>query len=186
MNKQHLDYCSSEEWAEGLRKYIVPGALKGVDLGDDVLEVGPGPGRTTDILRTIAPKLTAVEIDPSLAEALAARLANTNVEVVNADATALPLPDGRFTGAVSFIMLHHVPTPEAQDKLLAEVARVLRKGATFAGVDSLDSPEFRAMHVDDICVPIPPEGFAERLKNAGFSEVHVEPNPYVVQFRAVR
>jgi hypothetical protein len=83
-------------------------------------------------------------------------------------------------------MLHHVPTPEAQDKLLAEVARVLRKGATFAGVDSLDSPEFRAMHVDDICVPIPPEGFAERLKNAGFSEVHVEPNPYVVQFRAVR
>jgi SAM-dependent methyltransferase len=186
MNKQHLDYCSSEEWAEGLRKYIVPGALNGVDLGDDVLEVGPGPGRTTDILRTIAPKLTAVEIDPSLAEALASRLANTNVDVVNADATDLPLPDGRFTGAVSFIMLHHVPTPEAQDKLLAEVARVLRKGATFAGVDSLDSPEFRAMHVDDICVPIPPEGFAERLKNAGFSEVHVEPNPYVVQFRAVR
>jgi hypothetical protein len=42
------------------------------------------------------------------------------------------------------------------------------------------------MHEDDICVPVPPDGFAERLKNAGFSEVHVDPNPYVVQFRAVR
>jgi SAM-dependent methyltransferase len=186
MNNQHLEYCSSEEWAEAVRKYIIPSALDGVELGDDVLEVGPGPGRTTDVLRDMAPKLTAVEIDPALAGALAARLAGTNVEVVNADATDLPLPDGRFTGAVSFIMLHHVPDEDAQDKLLAEVARVLRKGATFAGCDSLDTPEFRAMHEGDICVPIPPEGFAERLRNAGFSEVHVEPNPYVVQFRAIR
>jgi hypothetical protein len=83
-------------------------------------------------------------------------------------------------------MLHHVPTPEQQDKLLSEVARVLRPGATFAGCDSLDTPEFRAMHEDDICVPIPPEGFAARLKRAGFSSVTVDPNPYVVQFKAVR
>jgi len=186
MNRQHLEYCSSEEWAQGLRKYIVPGALAGVDLGDDVLEVGPGPGRTTDLLREMTPQLTAVEIDESLASALEARMAGTNVKVVNADATSLPFEDGRFTGAVSFIMLHHVPTPEQQDKLMSEVARVLKKGGTFAGCDSLDSPEFRGMHEGDICVPIPPDGFAERLRRAGFSEVHVDPNPYVVQFRATR
>lgn len=186
MNKVHLEYCSSEEWAEALRKYIVPGALAGVALGDDVLEVGPGPGRTTDLLRAMTSRLTAVEIDEALASALETRMAGTNVKVVNADATSLPFEDGRFTGAVSFIMLHHVPTPVQQDKLLSEVARVLRKGGTFAGCDSLDSPEFRGMHEDDICVPIPPDGFASRLRNAGFSDVQVEPNPYVVQFRAVR
>jgi SAM-dependent methyltransferase len=186
MNKLHLEYCSSDEWAEALRRWIVPGALNGVALGDDALEVGPGPGRTTDMLREMTAHLTAVEVDDALAEALAARMAGSNVKVVHADATALPFEDGRFTGAVSFIMLHHVPTPEGQDRLLAEVARVLRPGGVFAGVDSIDTPEFRAMHEDDICVPVPPDGLAARLECAGFAQVTVDVNPYVVQFRATR
>jgi ubiquinone/menaquinone biosynthesis C-methylase UbiE len=186
MNQQHLDFCSSDEWADALKKWIVPGALGGIDLGNDVLEVGPGPGRTTDLVRELVPQLTAVEVDASLADALSARMAGTNVKVVNADATSLPFDDGRFTGAVSFIMLHHVPTPEGQDRLLAEVARVLRKGGVFAGCDSIDTPDFRAMHEGDICVPIPAEGFAERLRRAGFADVSVDPNPFVVQFRATR
>lgn len=186
MNKQHLEYCSSEEWAEALRRWIIPGALEHVQLGDDVLEVGPGPGRTTDILRDMTPQLTAVEIDADLAGALTTRLAGSNVKVVHADATSLPFPDGRFSAAVSFIMLHHVASPAEQDRLLAEVRRVIRKGGVFAGVDSLDNEAFRAMHEGDICVPIPPDGFAARLTNAGFTDVHVDVNPFVVQFRATR
>lgn len=185
MNKAHLEYCSSDEWAAAVRQWIIPGALADVELGDDVLEVGPGPGRTTDILREMTPKLTAVEIDVDLADALSARMVGTNVTVVHADATALPLPDNRFSAAVSFIMLHHVPTIAEQDRLLGEVARVLRTGGAFAGADSLDSTEFRAMHVGDICVPIDPATFHQRLERAGFTDVHVETNPYVMQFRAV-
>jgi SAM-dependent methyltransferase len=185
VNKQHLDYCSSEEWAEAVRRWIIPGALAGITLGDDVLEVGPGPGRTTDVLRGMTGKLTAAEIDPELADALAARMASTNVEVIQADATNLPFPDARFSGAVSFIMLHHVPTAAMQDRLLAEVHRVLREGAVFAGADSMDRPEFRAMHEGDICVPIDPDGFAERLAGAGFSGAQVDVNEYhLMQFRA--
>ena len=48
----------------------MPWALGKRDLGDDVLEVGPGPGQTTEVLRHIVPRLTAVEVDESLAEAL--------------------------------------------------------------------------------------------------------------------
>lgn len=184
MNKLHLELCSSDRWAEGVRQWIIPGALANVDLGDDVLEVGPGPGRTTEILREMTARLTAVEIDPELAAALRERMAGTNVTVVEADATALPLPDVRFSAAVSFTMLHHVPTPEQQDQLLGEVRRVLRPGGVFAGADSLDSPEFRALHEGDICVPIPPETFAARLAAAGFVDVHAEANPYVFNFRA--
>jgi ubiquinone/menaquinone biosynthesis C-methylase UbiE len=184
MNKAHLVFCSSDEWADACKKWIIPGALANVELGDDVLEIGPGPGRTTDLLRQMAPRLTAVEIDEQLAAELSARLAGTNVEVVNASATSLPFPDGRFSAALSFTMLHHVPSPEEQDVLFAEAARVLRPGSVFAGVDSHDTPEFRALHVDDICVPLVPGELAERLTRAGFSDVKVDPNPYVIQFWA--
>jgi ubiquinone/menaquinone biosynthesis C-methylase UbiE len=184
MNEAHLKLCSSDEWAEGVKKWIIPNALKDVTLGDHVLEVGPGPGRTTEVLKDMTAKLTAVEVDSMLAEKLTARMAGTNVTVVEADATAMPFPDDHFSGAVSFTMLHHVPTPELQDKLFVEVARVVKPGGVFAGVDSLDSEDFRKLHIDDICVTVPPETLAERLRKAGFSEVSVEPNSYVVQFRA--
>jgi ubiquinone/menaquinone biosynthesis C-methylase UbiE len=184
MNAFHLKYCSSDEWADGLKRWVIPNALEGIDLGDDVLEVGPGPGRTTEILRHMTPKLTAIEIDPDLADQLAKRMAGTNVKVIEGDATALPFDDGRFTAALSFTMLHHVPTVEEQDRLFAEVARVLKPGGVLAGVDSKDSPEFREMHVDDICVPLVPDQLADRLKRAGFSDVSVDVNPYVIQFRA--
>lgn len=184
MNKLHLELCSSDDWADGLKRWVIPGALKGVTLGDDVLEVGPGPGRTTEILRHLTTRLTAVEIDHDLADSLSLRMAGTNVDVMEADATALPFPDGAFSAALSFTMLHHVPTPEQQDRLFAEIARVLQPGGTLAGVDSKDSPEFRDLHVDDICVPLVPEQLAERLKRAGFCEVNVGVNPYVIQFRA--
>ena len=184
MNEQHLRLCASDEWADGLRQWIVPSALAGVELGDDVLEVGPGPGRSTDLLREMTPRLTAVEADAELAEALAERMSGTNVEVVHADATHMPFPDDRFSAAVSFIMLHHVPTADLQDRLLAEVARVLGPGGTFAGVDSLDSSEFRDLHVGDICNPIDPGGLEARLRAAGFRHAQVEVNPYVVEFRA--
>jgi ubiquinone/menaquinone biosynthesis C-methylase UbiE len=185
VNEAHLRLCGSDEWAEGLKKWVIPGALNGVTLGEHVLEIGPGPGRTTEILKEMASKLTAVEIDPTLAAQLSERMAATNVTVVHGDATSLTFPDGQFSAAVSFTMLHHVPTPELQDRLFAEAARVVRKGGVFAGVDSFDSDEFRKLHVDDICVPVPPETLAERLRRAGFVEVVVEPNAYVLQWRAV-
>ena len=132
----------------------------------------------------MAPKLTAIEIDQDLAEQLSGRLAGTNVEVVNADATAMPFPDNRFSAALSFTMLHHVPSVEEQDRLFAEAARVLRPGSVFAGVDSLDTPAFRELHVDDICVPLLADALAERLERAGFAQARVDPNPHVIQFWA--
>jgi ubiquinone/menaquinone biosynthesis C-methylase UbiE len=184
MNKLHLEYCNSDEWADAVRRWIIPGALGGMSLGDDVLEIGPGPGRTTDVLREMASRLTAVEIDVELAEALRARMADTNVEVVQGDATALPFPDGRFSTALSFTMLHHVPSIAEQDRVFAEVARVLRPGGTFVEVDSKDGEAFRAMHIDDICVPLDPATLEGRLRAAGFAEARLEPNEYVIQFRA--
>jgi SAM-dependent methyltransferase len=185
MNEAHLKLCASDEWADAVRRWIIPGALEGIDPGDDVLEVGPGPGRTTEVLRAMTRRLTALEIDADLARGLGVRLGDATVGVVRGDGTALPFAGGRFTAALSFTMLHHVPSPAQQDLLLAEVRRVLRPGGVLAGVDSLDSADFRALHVDDICVPLDPATLEARLGGAGFSDVRVDVNPYVVQFRAI-
>lgn len=174
MNERHLQICGSAEWADTVRREILPWALAGRDLGDDVLEVGPGPGMTTDVLRRTLARLTAVEVDPDLAAALAQRLVGSNVDVVHADGTTMPFDTGRFSGATSFTMLHHVPSPAQQDRLLAELCRVLRPGGLLAGVDSIDAPEWRELHSGDICVPVDPATLADRLRQAGFVEVEVE------------
>lgn len=186
MNDEHLQRCSSAEWAETVKKWIIPWVLDGIHLGSDVLEVGPGPGLTTDVLRTLVPQLTAVEVHADLAATLAARLASTNVEVLCADATHTQLASDRFSGAVCLTMLHHVPSLERQDALLAEIHRVLRPGGVLAGEDSLDTPELRALHHDDTYVPVDPAHFAARLAAAGFVEIEVGTNEYAVRFQGCK
>ena len=122
MNKAH-EMCGSDEWRQAIREVILPWALNDTDLGDDVLEVGPGYGATTDVLSRAVPRLTSVEIDDGLAAMLTDRFADVpSVEIVKGDATSLSYADNRFSGAACFTMLHHVPTIALQDQLFAEVA----------------------------------------------------------------
>src|ERR1700760_1857888 len=162
-----------------MREIILPWALNDTDLGDDVLEVGPGYGATTDVLGRAVPKLTSVEVDDELAAMLTDRFAEfPSVEIVNADATSLSYDDDRFSGAACFTMLHHVPTLELQDRLFAEIARVLRPGAALVASDSLASEELKAHHEDDTYNPVDPASLPSRLATAGFENVEVRTNPY--------
>lgn len=167
-----------------METHILPWVLDDVDLGSDVLEVGPGPGITTDFLRSRVGHLTCVEIDRALAASLSRRVAGQNVAVLCEDATAMSLPDASFDGAVSLTMLHHIPSAALQDCLLAEVARVLRPGGTFAGTDSVYSTSLRLLHVFDTMVLVDPSTFAHRLAAAGFTDVHVDVNKWAFRFRA--
>jgi SAM-dependent methyltransferase len=178
VNENHKQ-CGSDEWRAVVRDSILPWALDDLDLGDDVLEVGPGYGATTDVLAALVRRLTAVEIDEELVTMLTARFANNDaVIVVTGDATALDFPDGRFSGAASFTMLHHVPTAALQDRLFAEVARVLRPGGVVILGDSLASPELEAHHAGDIYNPVDPDSLAHRLTRVGFADAHVKTNPF--------
>jgi len=186
VNSAHLESCASEAWRDELRDVILPYALADTGLGDDVLEVGAGPGLTTDLLRVELARLTAVELDQQLATALRGRLVGTNVEVVHADATAMPFDDERFSGAVSFTMLHHVPTHELQDRLFAEVARVLRPRGVFVASDSVASDELAAFHDGDIYNPIDAATLEARLSAAGFGYVEVRSNEFSWAAHATR
>src|ERR1700722_14495104 len=174
MNEAHLRICASPEWAAFVESELLPWVLAETDLGDEVLEVGPGPGLTTDVLRRQVPRLTAVEVDERLARALAGALGGTTVTVLHADATALPFGAGRFSAATLFTMLLHVPSSAQQDQMLAELRRVLRPGGVLAGTDSVETPARRELHIDDDYLPVDPSTMAGRLAGAGFTRVTVE------------
>jgi SAM-dependent methyltransferase len=137
----HRWLCGSARWKKVVETRILPWTLEGLNLGSDVLEVGPGPGASTDLLHARVARLTCVEADDRFAGKLRRRL--QGVRVMCEDAAAMSLPDESFDGAVCFTMLHHIPSVAKQDCLLREVARVLRPGGLFAGIDSLYSRSFR-------------------------------------------
>jgi len=162
----------------------MPWALTGVTLAGPALEIGPGPGITTDYLRTKVDSLTVLEADPILAERLRQRFQNTNVEVIEGDATAIPFERDAFRTVFCFTMLHHVPSVALQNKLIAEVRRVLAPGGVFVGTDSRMSWRMKVFHWFDTMVIVDPLVFPQRLLSAGFTDPQIELGQGAFRFRA--
>jgi SAM-dependent methyltransferase len=155
----------------------------GLELGSDVLEIGPGYGAATEQLCSRVGHLTCVEIDRALADKLRLRTQRQNVTVVCASATDLSFPNSSFDGVVCFTMMHHLPSAKLQDQLLAEVARTLRPGGIFAGTDSRYSRLFGMIHLFDTMVAVEPSNFSDRLRSAGFEDIRVDIAPGMFRFR---
>jgi SAM-dependent methyltransferase len=185
MNRFHRRYCGSRSWACLVETTLLPWALEGVDLGDDVLEVGPGLGVTTRLLAQRVQKLTALEIDQRLAAGLDREL-GPGVTVVNGDGAAMPFPDAGFSAVACFTMLHHMPSAGAQDRLFAEAHRVLRPGGRLVGTDSRPSLRFRVIHLFDTMVTVDPATLSDRLRSAGFADAHVSTTPTRLRFAATK
>ncbi len=186
MNNSHLRNLSSPERARWLRAELLPWLEETPRLGEDVLEIGPGPGLTTDLLRVNAALVTALESDPALAKALATRLAGTNVTVLEGDAVRSELPTDRFSAVCCFSMFHHVPTVELQDQIFMEIDRVLRQGGWLFGEDPLDSAFARLHHSGDTFVPLDPDTLEWRLHAAGLRNVDIRAGFHRIKFSATK
>lgn len=184
MNAVHRRLCRSDGWAERMRAQVLPWATREVPLEGRVLELGPGYGITTRWLAEHGGDLTAVEVDPALAADL--RTQFPDVDVREGDGAALPFDDGTFDAVVCFTMLHHVPSPEHQDRLFAEAARVLRPGGVFAGSDSVTSLRFRLIHLGDTMVPVDPGTMPDRLRRNGFQDATTRTGGHSFRFNATR
>ena len=182
MNRIHQWLCGSAVWVRHAERTLVPWVMDSVDLGTEVLEIGPGYGATTRILVGLVPQLTALEIDADLAHRLTTTV--QDVRVVQGDGATMPFPDDAYSGAVCLTMLHHVPSPQLQDMLFAEVHRVLRPGGLFVGSDSRASLGFRLIHLFDTMVIVEPDTLAGRLTAAGFDQVLVDKVRGAFRFRA--
>jgi SAM-dependent methyltransferase len=173
MNQKHSELCSSAGWASFIGEEIVPSVIANVHLGDELLELGPGPGAATERLRKEVGRLTALEVDEDAAGKLAEKYAGGNVRVEVGSGAELPFADASFDSVASFTMLHHVPTAELQNRLLAEAHRVLRPAGVLVGSDSLPSTHLHEFHAGDTYNPVDPAAFLVRLQTVGFGRIRL-------------
>src|SRR5262249_3853366 len=151
-----------------------PWLLSGYDPGDHVLELGAGPGATTNALAQRAARVVSLEYDHKFAANLAARNSDKKISVVQADAATLPFADESFSAATAILVLHHLRSPQLQDSAFREVFRVLRPGGVFLAGEIPNSWIHRVAHIKSTFVPVSPESATARLKAAGFTKVAID------------
>ena len=179
-------FCASWFWRRVTRRQLLPWILSGSQLGDHVLELGAGPGATTDALSQQAGRVTSLEYDHAFATRLGVRMRGGNVQVLQGDASTLPFPDATFSSAIAILVLHHLKSNELQDRAFAEIRRVLRPGGFFFAFEIQDGWMQRAAHTHSTFVPLAPGSSNARLHAAGFSRVTVDLRRGGFRIRALR
>lgn len=121
-------YARAEGWLDaGEREAVLWAARRAAD--GPLLDIGVGGGRTTPLLRPLGRDYVAVDYTPALVAACRQRFPGVDVRAM--DARALDFPDGHFGLAVfSFNGIDSVDL-QGRERVLAEVARVLRPGGLF-------------------------------------------------------
>lgn len=150
MSRAQAMFCRSAPWRAVAGRVVLPWTLRGLVPEGDVLEVGAGSGAMAAELldRHAGVTMTVTDYDPAMVDAAAGRLARfgDRATVRQADATALPFPDGSFDVVLSWVMLHHTLDWEAA---LSELVRVLRPGGHLVGYDLLSTAPLRLLHRGD-------------------------------------
>lgn len=160
--------------------------VSGYRLGDNVLELGAGPGATTEELRRRSARVTSLEYDHRFAAKLGARFSNTNVGVLQGDAASLPFPDAAFSSVIAVLVLHHLRSQEQQQKAFAEIHRVLQPGGAFLAVEIGDGWLQRFGHIKSTFVPVAPAAAFARLTSLGFSKIVIDMKSNAFRICALR
>jgi ubiquinone/menaquinone biosynthesis C-methylase UbiE len=126
-----------------------------VERGATVLELGPGTGYfSVEASRIVGPggRLLCLDIQPPMLAELSEHLRDagvTNVGLLLADATRLPLADGSVDTAYLVAVLGEIPDrPQA----LRDLRRVLRRGGVLSITETLTDPDYQLEDsVRDLC-----------------------------------
>jgi SAM-dependent methyltransferase len=185
MNWVHRRLCASAWWRRHVRDDLTPWVLAGLPAARDTVDIGHGPGATNDFLLGRTDSLTGDDLDDESAARLAGRH-RPRLRVLCEDAAAMSLESGSFDLAVTVAMLHHVRERAQQDRILGEIARVLRPGGVLAGYEITSGLLVRVMHWGDTMTLIEPYTLPQRLRRAGFDDVSIAKRASGYRFRATK
>ena len=145
--------------------------------GDTVLDVATGTGAVAaELIRQKGCRVVGVDQSPEML-AEARRRLPPEIELVEAHAEHLPFEDGHFDGLTFAYLLRYVDEPEAA---LRELARVVRPGATVAGLEfAVPAGPARAAWEAYVRVGLP---LAGRVISRGWAEVGAFLGPSVRRF----
>ena len=188
MNLIHRRLCRSATWHNVLREYVVPWVLKDVSLGSNLLELGPGHGLTTELLRPHVTHLTALEIDARLADSLAVRFTNSNVTGGRAAMPRLrPSKDAQSPRRFACICCITFIPPDLQDKVFREVWRVSSPGlCSWGWIVSACKNSGCAPSTWGTRSSCGPDHTCPALTDGGVQKVSVDANPHAFRFHAQR
>ena len=172
MNKLEHCLCSSSLWRYLTGRHLLPWILSGACLGDHLLEVGAGHGAATAHLRNNVARVTSLEYDAKSIQQLKTKL--TESEALRGDGARLPFPGKTFSCVIAILVVHHLESRQQQDRLFAEVFRVLRPGGIFLAFEIPDNWMNRISHFRSTFTPVKPGSAFLRLDRAGFDRVSVD------------
>lgn len=141
-----------------------------------VADLACGAGSVTARLAPHVARVVAVDASPEMLAAARQRARGlANVELHEADLSALPVADGACDGALLLLALTHLERPAAA---LAEMARILRPGGRAVVVDLLhhDRDDFRR-RMGQLRNGFRKGELARLLSEAGLADVSCSPLP---------
>jgi ubiquinone/menaquinone biosynthesis C-methylase UbiE len=144
--------------------------LAAVTADDHVVDVGCGPGTAAREAARRGAQVTGV--DPAsvmLAMALRLTVGDLSVTWTEGAAEHLPQPNGAATVLWSLATVHHWPL---LDEGLVEARRVLKPGGRFLAIERQTRPGAKGL-ASHGWIPEQADVFADRCRDAGFTEVTV-------------
>jgi SAM-dependent methyltransferase len=100
----------------------------------EILDIGCGNAIIHQFLSSRWPELRLSGIDIAASVIDEARASNPQVNYNTYDGAGLPYTDGRFSGAYTICVMHHVP-PSGWREFLVEMRRVVRPGGLVAVIE---------------------------------------------------
>ena len=143
-----------------------------------VLDAGCGPGHLTALLRSMEVDATGLDLVPEFIDHARRTYPAGRYEL--GSMRHLPVPDGALAGVLAWYSLIHLP-PDDLGGVLAELRRVMAPAGTLVA-GFFDGDEVVAFeHKVVTAYYWPADAFAERLRQAGFTEVERRQRPGVAE-----
>jgi arsenite methyltransferase len=175
---------------DAVRRRAIVRERLAVSPGERIVDVGCGPGfYCLELVEQTGSSgsVTGIDASPAMLALAQRRCAeHDNIDLLEGEATSLPIPDGAFDAALSVQVQEYIPDLE---RSLAELHRVLRPGGRVLVYDidwqtlAIGGEAERTRRLvrawdEHLAHPTLPQTLALRLRAAGFGEIRMSAHAF--------